>query len=102
MGLNLACIVQCFFHGSTIPSHGAFPRWCQRVIPSSLVAAEPVYPRKPSGSEVGELLEEHESLDNMEYRQLLKDYHEVLADLSSTKLNAETLPGKLDATCDAL
>ena len=51
---------------------------------------------------MGELSKEHESLDDVEYRQLLKDYREVQADLSSTRLNAETLRGELDAARDAL
>ena len=62
----------------------------------------PSVPAQPSGSEVGELLEEHESSDNVEYHQLLKDYREVQMDLSSTRLNAEMLCGELDAACDAL
>jgi hypothetical protein len=32
----------------------------------------------------------------------LKDYHEIQAVLSSTRLNAEMQRGELDATCDAL
>ena len=36
------------------------------------------------------------------YHQLLKNYREVQGDLSSTRLNAETLCGELDATRDAL
>ena len=59
-------------------------------------------PAHPSASEVGELLEEHESLDNVEYHQLLKDYHEAQADLSSTRLNAEMLLAELDVARDAL
>ena len=37
-------------------------------------------PHSPFGSEVAELLEEHESSDDIEYHQLLKDYHEAQAD----------------------
>ena len=51
---------------------------------------------------MGELSEERESLDNVEYRQLLKNYREVQADLSSTRLNAEMLHGELDAARDTL
>ena len=51
---------------------------------------------------MGESSEEHESLDDVEYRQLLKDYREAQADLSSTRLNAEMLRAKVDAACDAL
>jgi len=53
-------------------------------------------PAQPSGSKVGESLEEHESLDDVDYHQLSKDYHEVQAVLSSTRLNAEMLRGELD------
>jgi hypothetical protein len=51
---------------------------------------------------VGESLEERESLDDVEYHQLLKDYHEAQADLSSTRLNVEMLRAEVDATRDAL
>jgi hypothetical protein len=51
---------------------------------------------------VGESSEERESSDDVEYCQLLKDYHEVQANLSSTRLNAETLRDELDATHDVL
>ena len=57
---------------------------------------------QPSGSEVDESSEEHESSDGIEYYQLLKDYREVQADLSSTRLNAETLRDELDAARDAV
>ena len=49
-----------------------------------------------------ESLEEHESSDDVDYHQLLKDYHEVQVVLSSTRLNAEMLCGELDAACDTL
>jgi hypothetical protein len=45
MGLNMAYIVQRFLHGSAILGLWAFPRWCQRVIPSPLATAEPLCPR---------------------------------------------------------
>ena len=51
---------------------------------------------------VGELSEERESSDDIEYRQLLKDYREAQADLSSTRLNTEMLRAKVDATRNAL
>jgi len=51
---------------------------------------------------VGESSEEHESSDDVEYCQLLKDYHEVQADLSSTRLNAEMLCDDLDIAHEAL
>ena len=51
---------------------------------------------------MGESSKEHESSDNVEYHQLLKDYGEAQVDFSSTRLNAEMLPGELDATRDAL
>ena len=62
----------------------------------------PSVPAQPSGSEVGESLEERESLDEKEYHELLKDYHEALADLSLTRLNTKMLRTKVDAACDAL
>ena len=36
-----------------------------------------VVPAQPSGSEVGESLEEHEYSDDADYHQLLKDYRKV-------------------------
>ena len=51
---------------------------------------------------MGESSKEHESLDDVEYRQLLKDYHEAQVDLSSTRLNAKMLRAELNATRDAL
>ena len=62
----------------------------------------PSVPTQPSGSKVGESSEERESSNDIEYHQLLKDYCEVHMNLSSTRLNAETLRGGLDATCDTL
>ena len=49
-----------------------------------------------------ESLEDHESLDDVEYHQLLKDYHKAQANLSSTRLNAEMLRAELEATRNAL
>jgi hypothetical protein len=51
---------------------------------------------------VGESSEEGESSHDTDYHQLLKDYHEIQAILSSTRLNGEMLRGKLDASRDAL
>ena len=62
----------------------------------------PSVPAQPSSSKVGKSSEERESLDDVEYHQLLKDYGEVQADLSSTRLNTKTLRGKLDAAHDVL
>ena len=62
----------------------------------------PSVPAQPSSSKVDESLEECESLDIVECHQLLKDYHEVQAVLSSTRLNAEMLCSELDATRDTL
>ena len=62
----------------------------------------PSIPAHPSGSEVGQSSQEHESSDNVNYRQLLKDYHEAQADLSSTRLNAMMLRAEVDAARDAL
>ena len=67
-----------------------------------LLSLSPSVPAQPSGSKVGESLEEHESSNDIEYHQILKDYHEVQADLSSTRLNAETLRDELDAARDAV
>jgi hypothetical protein len=69
----------------------------RRLLPPSLFV-----PPQPSDSEVGELSEECESSDNVNCHQLLKDYCEAQADLSSTRPNAEMLRGELDAACDAL
>ena len=62
----------------------------------------PCVPAQPSGSEVGESSEERKYSDDIDYHQLLKDYHKVQALLSSSRLNAEMLRGVLDATHDAL
>ena len=51
--------------------------------------------------EVGELSEEHKYSDDVDYHQLLKDYHKVQALLSSSRLNPEMLRGELDTTRDA-
>ena len=59
-------------------------------------------PAQPTSSKVGKSSEERESTDDVEYHQLLKDYNEVQVDLSSTRLNAETLRGELDVVHDAL
>ena len=67
-----------------------------------LSSSSPSVPAQPSTSKVGESSEEHESLDNIEYHQLLKDYHEAQADLSSTRLNAKMLLVELDAARDTL
>jgi len=76
---------------------GAEESSCCRFPPPS-----PSIPAQPSGSEVGESSEEHESSDDVNYCQLLKDYQEAQVDLSLTRLYAEMLCGELDATCDAL
>ena len=56
-----------------------------------LPSLSPSVPAQPSGFELGESLEEHKSLDDVDYHQLLKDYHEVQAVLSSARLNVEML-----------
>ena len=61
----------------------------------------PSVPAQPSSCEVGESSEEHESSNDVDCHQLLKDYHEVQAVLSSTRLNSEMLCSELDASCDA-
>jgi hypothetical protein len=102
MGLYLACIVQRFLHGGAIPGHGASPSGARELSRRCLLPPSLSVPALPSGSEVGESLEEHESIDDIKYRQLLKDYREAQVDLSSTRLNAEMLRSELDATHDAL
>ena len=67
-----------------------------------LLSPSPSIPTQPSGSKVGESSEERESSNDIEYHQLLKDYREVQVDLSSTRLNAKTLRGELDAARDVL
>jgi hypothetical protein len=62
----------------------------------------PPIPTQPSGSKVSESSEEHESSDDVNYHQLLKDYYKAQAQLSSTRLNAEMLRGELDAAHNAL
>jgi len=62
----------------------------------------PCVPTQPSGSEVGESSEERKYSDDIDYHQLLKDYHKVQALLSSSRLNAEMLRGELDTARDAL
>ena len=57
---------------------------------------------QPSGSEVGKSSEEHVSIDDVDYCQLLKDYCVVQAVLSVTRLNTEMLCSELDASRDAL
>ena len=69
----------------------------RRLPPSSLSI-----PSQPSGFEVGELSEQREYSDVVDYGQLLKDYHKVQVLLSPSRLNTEMLHGELDATCDAL
>jgi hypothetical protein len=68
-----------------------------RLLPSS-----PSVPAQPSSSKVGKSSEERKSSDDVEYHQLLKDYHEAQADLSSTKLNAKMLRTEVHATRDTL
>ena len=59
-------------------------------------------PAQPFGSKVGKSSEEREYSDDVDYCQLLKNYHKVQALLSSSRLNAEMLRGELDAARDAL
>ena len=80
-----------------LSSSGARESSYRRLPPPS-----PSVPAQPSSSEVDKSSEEHESLDDVGYYLLLKDYHEVQAVLSSTRLNAEMLCGELDIVRDAL
>ena len=91
MGLNLDCIVQRFLHGGGIPGHGAFPDGSGESSRCRLPPPSPSVPAQPSGSEVGESSEEGESSHDKDYHQLLKDYHEVQAVLSLTRLNADAV-----------
>jgi hypothetical protein len=102
MGLNLACIVQHFLHGGAIPGHGVFPRGAIELSHHCLLPSSPSVPAQPSGSKVGDSSEERESLDDIDYHQLLKDYREVQTVLSLTKLNVKMLHGELDAARDTL
>ena len=65
-----------------------------------MAAPSPVVGLSPDGAR--ESSEERESSDDIEYHQLLKDYCEAKADLSSTRLNAEMLRTEVDAMRDAL
>ena len=77
------------------PSVAGESSHCRSPLPS------PCLPAQPSGSEVGKSLKEHEYSGNVDYHQLLKDYHKVQALLSSSRLNVEMLRGELDVTRDA-
>ena len=61
MGLNLGCIVQRFLHGGAIPGRGAFPGGARESSRHHLPPLSPSVPAQPSGSKVGESLEERES-----------------------------------------
>ena len=102
MGLNLACIMQRFLHGGTILGRGAFPGGARESSRHRFPPLSLFVPTHPSGSKVGESSEECEFSDNVDYHQLLKDYREVQAVLSSTRLKAEMLHNELDAACDTL
>ena len=102
MGLNLACIVQRFLHGGAILVHGAFLGGARESSRHRLPPPSLSIPTWPSGSKVGKSSEECESSDDVNYHQLLKDYCEAQADLSSTRLNVKTLRGELDSARDAL
>ena len=77
MGLMLACIVQHFLHAVPSKVMGLSPGGAGESSHHRLSPLSPSVPAQPSCSEVGELLEECESLDDIEYHQLLKDYHKV-------------------------
>ena len=62
----------------------------------------PSIPTQSSSSKVDKSSEEHESSNDVDYHQLLKDYHEVQAVLSATRLNVKMLHGQLDASRDTL
>ena len=102
MGLNLACIVQRFLHDGAILGRGVSLGGARESSHHRLPPLSPSVPAQASSSKVGKLLDEHESSDDVEYHQLLKDYREAQADLSSTRLNVEMLHAEVDATHDAL
>ena len=102
MGLNLACIVQCFLHDGAIFGHGASPSVAGESSHRRSLPLSPCVPAHPSSFEVGESSEEREYLDDTDYHQLLKDYHKVQVLLSSSRLNAKMLRGELDAARNAL
>ena len=81
---------------------GLSPSGARELSHRRLSSPSPSVLAQPSSSEMGESSEEHESSDDVEYHQLLKDYHEAQADLSSTKLNIEMLRVELDAAHDTL
>jgi hypothetical protein len=62
----------------------------------------PSIPAQPSSSEVDKLSEECKSSDDVDYRQLLKDYREVQVVLSLTRLNTEMIRSEQDAMRDTL
>ena len=70
---------------------GLSPSGARELSHRRLPSLSPSVLAQPSSSEMGESSEEHESSDDVEYHQLLKDYCEVQVDLSSTRLNAKTL-----------
>ena len=84
------------------PSHvmGLSPSGARELSHRRLPSLSPSVLAQPSSSEMGESSEEHESSDDVDCRQLLKDYREVQVVLSSTRLNSE-MCGELDASCDA-
>ena len=87
---------------SPFPVVGLSPGGAEESSHHRLLPLSPSVLAQPSGSEVGESSGERESSDDIEYHQLLKDYREAQADLSSIRLNAEMLRAKLDAARDAL
>jgi hypothetical protein len=94
--------VQCFLPSGTIPSHGASPSGIKESSHRHLPLPSPSIPIQPSSSKVGQSSEEHESSDDVDYLQLLKDYCKVQAFVSSTRLKAEILHSELDVARDAL
>jgi hypothetical protein len=76
---------------------GAGESYCRRLPPPS-----PSIPAQPSSSKMGESSEEHESVDDIDCYQLFKDYCNVQAVLSVTRLNVEMLRNELDASHNAL
>ena len=78
------------------PIMGLSPGGARESSHRRLPPPSPSIPAQPSSSKVGE------SSDDVDYHQILKDYHKVQVVLSLTRLNAEMLRGELDATRNAL
>jgi hypothetical protein len=84
------------------PVVGLSPYGAEESSRHSLSPPSPSIPAQPSSSEVDKLSEECKSSDDVDYYQLLKDYHEVQVVLSSTRLNTKMIRSEQDAMHDTL